>query len=179
MWTHELLAVVILAIGGGSVSGSSMQAHEVVDKLRARDEVIARQAVRETFELGASAIPELLKLRGSREPFKGGALGHAKSAQATFEASADVEPERIVSVEVAAIYLIEAIYQGKIDFAQSAYLTDLSKPEEDRSAANTSDRIDRAWESIAQWESRTKEMSLDELRRQDDGPLKESSIRFW
>lgn len=162
-----------------SIQPSHGNMTDVVSQLASADRAIVQRAVEETFDMGAVALPALMKLRGNRSPFRGDVLGHPRSAQLTFQPDSQSEPDRIVTVEVAALYLIEAIYRGNLHFAQSAYLTDVTVPEEERTTANTRERVDRAWQAAAIWISRHDRLQVEPARQQDDGPLSESGVRFW
>ena len=74
-------------------------------------------------------IPHLLKLKGRSERFSGEGLGHPYSSQLIDVPSGNEERDkgRVITLEVAALYVIYAIYHGSLSFAQSPYLTNLSK----------------------------------------------------
>ena len=152
---------------------------EPVNQLASRDAESARAATEATFRAGTAALPTLLALRGNQTAFTGGALGNPMSAQMTLEERPGVARDQIVTVEVAALYLINAIYHRRLDFAQSAYLTDINVPPNERTAANTPARVARAWESVARWYDLVRTASIDELRRKNIDPFMGSGIRFW
>jgi hypothetical protein len=86
---------------------------------------------------------------------------------------------KLVTMEVAALYLISAIYFESQRFSQSPYLTDLSLPQLEQKAANTSKLIDRAWRATEKWYRKLTELGIERLRAADDYPLKNSQVEFW
>src|SRR5689334_19562802 len=105
--------------------------------LQSPDEKRAHEAANEIFAKGSSVIPMLASLRGNKKPFAAASwLGRPTAGQMTFPSD--------VPVEVAALYLINAIYEGDIGFAQSPYLTDLTVPADKRKAQNSAVLIDKA-----------------------------------
>jgi hypothetical protein len=121
--------------------------------------------------MGTAAIPALMKFRGDRRPYMGRVLGEPRAAMTAPDPSAvgRVPDEKIISVEAAALYLIEAIHHRRLDFAESAYLTDLKLPPIDRKAENTRALVDRAWASVENW-----------YRSGMKGdPLAASDVAFW
>ena len=134
----------------------------------------------EILQRGARMIPLLLKVKGDQRPAFA-ALGHHLSATPTRIAPtpADVEPGKTLTMEVAALYMICAIYYNTVEFAQSPYLTDLRLPARKRDALNTPDLIARAWQSVEEWSSRVDVTTIQKLRERKDDPLKGSEVEFW
>ena len=134
----------------------------------------------EIVHRGARMIPLLLKVKGDQRPAFAG-LGHHLSATPTMVA---VDPSKVVpgetlTMEVAALYLICAIYHNTVEFAQSPYLSDLSLPVAKRKALNSPDRLAKAWESVEKWNKRLEGSTIENLRSQKDDPLKGSGVAFW
>ncbi len=137
----------------------------------AGDEIVRR---------GVRMIPLLLNVKGDqRRSFA--SLGHHLSATATTVETnpPDVEPGRILTMEVTALYLICAIYHNTVEFAQSPYLTDQRLPAGKRKARNTPDLVARAWQSVEEWRRRLDSTTISKLRSRKDDPLKGSGVAFW
>jgi hypothetical protein len=134
----------------------------------------------EILHRGARMIPLLLKVKGDQRPAYAG-LGHHLSATPTIVARnpSDVVPGKTLTMEVAALYLICAIYHNTVEFAQSPYLTDLKLPVGKRDALNSPELVARAWQSVEEWSKRLDRTTLEKLRSLKDDPLKGSDVAFW
>lgn len=166
----------------GHEGGSIMQLSDakLVEKIRNRDGETATKAAKEIFRRGERMIPLLLKLKGNREQYLGGWLGSENAAfLAPVKPSPNPELGELVSTEIVALYLITAIYEGRLDFAQSPFLSDLTIPPDMRRAGNTPNRISRAWDSVEKWAKATKEQGLGSMRTKGRGPLSEARVAFW
>jgi hypothetical protein len=153
---------------------------QLITELQSSDGEKARAAASEVFTRGDSVIPALLALKGNKKPFAGASwLGRPTAAQLTFPTGKNEEPGTGVPIEVAALYLIDAIYQNKLQFAQSPYLTDLAAPPDKREAKNSEALIERAWQSTEGWGKLLKSEGIERLRREKRGPLDGSQVAFW
>ncbi len=134
----------------------------------------------EIVHRGERMIPLLLNVKGDQRPAFA-ALGHHLSATPTRVAikPSDVEPGKTLTMEVAALYLICAIYHNTLEFAQSPYLTDRRLPVGKRDATNTPELVTRAWQSVEEWNRRLDGTTLKKLRSLKDDPLRGSSVAFW
>jgi len=143
----------------------------VQESTGAPDEIVHR---------GARMIPLLLKVKGDQRPAYAG-LGHHLSATPTIVARnpSDVVPGKTLTMEVAALYLISAIYHNTLEFAQSPYLSDHRLPVRERRALNSPDLVARAWQSVEEWSRRLDGTTIKELRSRKDDPLRGSSVAFW
>lgn len=121
-------------------------------------------------------IALLLKLKGDRRAFRGSLARDPRSSSFVIvrpnpkKKEQSLEDGKLVTVEVAALYLITANYYGPLDTAQSHYLTDLSQPEVARREADTRVLIERAWKSTAEWYQRLNDSGLAKLRAADAPP---------
>jgi hypothetical protein len=136
--------------------------------------------VDEIVHRGDRMIPLLLKLKGDERPAFA-ALGHHLSATPTRIAltPADVEPGKTLTMEVAGLYLICAIYYNTVEFAQSPYLTDLRLPAPKRDGVNTPKLVARAWQAVDEWSKRLDHSTIAKLRSLKDDPLQGSGVAFW
>src|SRR5678815_4140284 len=128
--------VAVLAQGQSKVSLIARSDSELINELSSPRG--ATFAVDEIIHRGARMIPLLLNLKGDQRPAFA-ALGHHLSATPTMVAinPSDVHPGRTLTMEVAALYLICAIYYDTVEFAQSPYLSDLRLPASKRDALNS------------------------------------------
>lgn len=152
-----------------------------VSDLGSRDPSTASAAAEQAFRGGVGAIDELMRLRGDTRPYAGQALGSKEAARLTIRSDdpAEIRSGDVITVEVAALYVISAIHRGRMNFAQSAYLTDLALPVDARRAKNTDELVERAWEAVEAWVSRVRMVGLDEVRKEGDSPLASRRIAFW
>ncbi|MCB2262165.1 MAG: hypothetical protein LGR52_04395 [Candidatus Thiosymbion ectosymbiont of Robbea hypermnestra] len=91
----------------------------------------------------------------------------------------------VITVEVAALYLISAIYHNDIHFARVPLLY----PENPRSRlhgdaksdkpGNTEERVERAHKAIDAWIQAWRKYGLDALRSQGHHPLSGSNLRWY
>jgi len=172
------VAVAVIAQGQTDSSLISKSDSDLINELSLR-----RGAVHTTDEIlhrGVRMIPLLLKVKGDRRAAYT-ALGHHLSATPTRVAidPAKVDPERELTMEVAALYLICAIYYNTTEFAQSPYLTDLRLPAGKRDGLNTRELVARAWESVEKWSRRLDGSTIQGLRARKDDPLNGSGVHFW
>ena len=170
--------VAVLAQGQSEVGLVAKSDAEVINTLS-----ISRghpPVVDEIVHRGERMIPLLLKLKGDQRPAYA-ALGHHLSATPTRIAltPADVEPGKTLTMEVAGLYLICAIYYDTVEFAQSPYLSDLRLPASKRDALNSPELVARAWQSVEEWSRRLDRTTIKRLRSRKDDPLQGSGVHFW
>lgn len=141
----------------------------------------ASQAAQEIFIRGERMIPLLLSLRSKDKNFVGSGLGNSQAAQITFIplSKKKIDKGYLVTIEVASLYLISAIYHGNLSFAESPYLTDLSIPPIDRKAFNSKVLINKAWLSVEAWAKELQREGLESMRSKKNTPLKNSGVAFW
>jgi hypothetical protein len=154
---------------------------ELIAALGSRNVEEASEAVQEVIKRGEHMIPLLMRTRGNMRVFNGCGLGHAQSSQLIFSptGSGKFDEGRVITVEVAALYLISAVYYGKLSFAQSPYLTDLSLPPGKRKAFNSRRLIAKAWASVKIWGTDLEKEGLESLRFKQRDPLRGSGVSFW
>lgn len=180
------LTIGLIFVLGGLVSDATLLAQAPLSQQsdsQLIDDLAAGRsgAPKEILNRGARIVPLLLKLKGDQRPYLGTDLGHRLSATAITlaDVSSEPRPEQIVTIEVAALYLICAIYYDGLEFAQSPYLTDLRIPAAKRKAKNLPVLITRAWKSTTAWSQRLHNKTIDDLRLRKDHPLRGSGVAFW
>lgn len=156
---------------------------ELIGELDSEDYRACDRAATGIFEAGERMIGPLLMLRGRKQPYAG-TLGNPRGSMTTIKprAGSELSPEqseRVVTVEAAALYLISAIYAGRMDFASSALLTDLELPAEKRKAANNSALLERGFTSASKWSESVAQDGLKALQERGEGPLKQARLAFW
>jgi len=165
------------------VQGIGMQEktnEQVISMLQSRDRELATQAVYEIMKRGEPMIPLLMSQKGDTKLFNGKELGDPRSSKSIplQVVKNKVSQELIITNEIAALYLISAIYYGNRVFA-SAYLVDASLPPTERRPQNSPTLIAKAWESVENWASELKKENLDSLRAKKFNPLKNSGVSFF
>jgi hypothetical protein len=154
---------------------------EIVAALRSQNRDEATEAVQEVMKRGERMIPLLLRCKGDDHPFLGDGLGHPRAAQLISSPSDNENLDKgcVVTIEVTALYLISALYHGRLSFAQSPYLTDVRLPVEKRRALNKPKLIERAWVSVKNWSKVVSSEGLESVRSKGSDPLTGSGVVFW
>ena len=135
---------------------------------------------RAMFLEGESAISKLRSYRGNTTPYCGNNLGDGNGGGLIYGYSKqNVKSGRAITVEVAALYLISSIYAERMDFASSPYLCDMNLSNLERRALNTTELIDRAWESVEAWDKDRLKYGIGDLKKRKIGPLSFGHVAFW
>lgn len=134
----------------------------------------------EIFKRGEKMIPLLIKLKGKDADYSGYCLGDPNEADGYGEIPG-IEGSR-VTIEVASLYLINAIYFDNLAFANVPYITD-RKQDKVRGFKgyrnyNTSKRIEKAWKSTGKWYQKLQEVGIKKLRKDDQRPFRSAKIYF-
>lgn len=163
---------------------------ELINQFLYDDSIEGGKAI---LERGERMIPLLMKLKGNRDFFWPLGLGNPGAAKAwqfpvqgkgakleegksVYDTDTDTD---VVTQEVAALYLICAIYHKNLQFAQNPLLTDLSLPPEKRRARNTKELVDKAWIAAEAWAEAMKKEGLSSLQAKHHDPLRGSNVAFW
>jgi hypothetical protein len=151
----------------------------IIVELKSHNEEEAHHAVEEIMQRGERMIPLLLQTKGNNQAFYGYGLGNHLAAFAFPSPTGDkkLDEGRVITVEVAALYLISAIYHKTLEFAQAPYLTDGTSVKWQK--FNTPRRVISAWESVEKWARMLKTQGLESLRAKQCDPLKWSVVDFW
>jgi hypothetical protein len=160
---------------------------ELVEMIASRQWDQRTAAAEEIVKRGERMIPLLIKRKGDKRALAGDfTSGDGGSAVAISVPTGNESNDRIlmkegkfVTVEVAALYLITAIYWDSLNIAQGPYLTDLSLPEIKRREANTEKLIKRAWKSVDSWVKALNKEGMDALRAKKHAPLDDGNLGFW
>jgi len=156
---------------------------ELIEALTSRDAAIADTAAREVFTRGDRMFPLLLALEGNSQPFPGTALYNPRSSIVYplpgHGTLTETQSERVTTLEVAALYLISAIYHGNLHFSSGALLVDQNIARSDRKARNAKEYLKRAWESTRNWMTTYKRNDLAFMRSQKLDPLDEAKLAWY
>jgi len=157
----------------------------VVKDLTARNGAAASRAAGEVRLRGARMIPHLMKLKGDRRCFFGDmALGsHVGGSFRLAPANGrgcDGESSSS-TVEVAALFLIEAVYRDDLEFAQGATLAQWDARGEQRTDVKLNGRelIERAWADAERWFKEFEREGLDALRARGRAPFDKARVGFY
>ena len=152
---------------------------QVILAFQSRDERESHRAVEEVLSRGDRMIPLLMQLRGDSRKFSGYGLGDPMTASYIYTTIAGQKQPKgsVITVEVAAMYLISAIYHESLAFARAPYLTDGSYVKDLN--YNTDECVRMAWDSVEQWSQSLRQEGLVSLRAKGQEPLGGSLVRFW
>lgn len=163
-------------------SSNSLTDAELLGQLASPDRQTADAAAALILERGERMLAPLMKLHGDKRLYAG--FLHRTRTDSWFGGTGDPKNDKelvkrgyVITVEVAALYLISAIHYGTFSFASLPYLTDLTA--EYRDQQNTPKLIGKAWKATEKWYRRLTESGLEKLRAADDYPLKNSQVEFW
>ena len=150
----------------------------LVEELGSADSQVAANAAQDLFAAGAAAIPALFRAEGKCERFYAIDVFRPMSTIVRRSRGAGCAPGDEVSVEVAALYLLEAIYEGRMPFTDSPLLRDLTKSEVEPGAEMTKTLLARAWASAKAWLLLVKCSGLEEVRAAGQDPLRAGRVSF-
>lgn len=176
-----ILVWMLLSISIGCAKGDQMPVlsdEQVVERLASRTPQEADAAVGEIMRDGARLTGLLLKHRGNRQPFAGTSLFNPRASillpipTEGFEIP-ESQKYRVITAEVAALYLISAIQRGQLHFSQAPLLLDPAEPQGSRVIANTPERVARAFDAAERW------FRTDATARQSGDPIATSGFRWY
>lgn len=159
----------------GTPSAAMGEPHE--RQLASRDSVVATRAVEEAFEAGTLSFDWLFECQGDSRPYYGRPFGRAGSGTAILYPEDPASGEWPISVEVACLYIIQAIFEGTAEHASSMLLSDLQLAPRDGLARNTPALVSRAWTDVREWKAEFLQYGLDTMRTRSSSPLR--SVGFW
>ena len=171
---------------GLQLNQSQLSDAELLERLASPNGQSADEAAALILSRGERMIGPLMKLRGDKRFYMGLMHQNPRTSDTMFLATGNAEEDQrllkngeLVTVEVAALYLISAIYHKDVSFAHAPFLTDLSVPAVERRRSNTRKLIDRAWKATEKWYRNFTASSLEKLRAADEYPLKAAKVKFW
>ena len=182
----ELIGLACLLCAVACVEAKTMESTadtQLVEQLTSKDPRVSTEVAEAILRRGERMVVPLLRMKGRTQPFTG-ALGNPRGSMTTtmpmpgFSLTPE-QQERVVTVEVAALYLISAIHEGRLDFASSALLCDLDVPPELRKAANKREYLERGYASAQAWSDACKKDGLQSLRVRGEDPLQGARLAFW
>jgi hypothetical protein len=146
---------------------------QVVEFLTSEDMKESTAAAKELVSRGDRIIPELLKLEGNNNCFYGlQALG-SRGEHGSIYFNYLCEGQDKVSVEIAALYLISAIFEEDIKYARPPFLHNDNAPD-----GNTPENIKIAWKATKDWYETVKRDGIDYIRDRSQWPLRSAGMRF-
>jgi hypothetical protein len=156
---------------------------QLVERLAATDYRVADEAARAILREGERMVEPLLRLKGRKEVYAS-SLGNPLGSTLTYLPAPGFpltpeQQDKVLTVEAAALYLISAIYEGRLDFASGPLLMDLDVPADRRKAANTAEHLERGFASARAWSDALKREGLQALRARKEDPLKQGRVAFW
>jgi hypothetical protein len=150
---------------------------ELVVALSSNDSEMATEALEKIFQKGESMVPLLVSCQGNRNLYWGYKLGDRNSANLIYFPDKEGAAATHVTIEVTALYLLEAIFRKDIGFADSPFLYDHSMSH--KQALNSEAAIARAWSSVNDWLILVNRKGMDYLRKKKINPLFKSKASFW
>jgi hypothetical protein len=159
---------------------------QVVKDLTGGSEKKASRAVHEVMARGGRVLPLLLKLKGDRRCFMGdwelGSHAGCSVRMRPNKRNQCYEWGSASTVEVAALYLIEAVYRNDLEFAQGVTLIERD-PEDGQQRLdvkkNGREVIARAWGTVEKWFAEFGREGLEALRAKERGPFAGTKLDFY
>ena len=151
----------------------------LVEELGSEDSPVAANAAMDLFAAGAAAIPALFRAEGKCERFYAVDVFRPLDTSVRQSRGSGCAPGDQVSVEVAALYLLQAIYEGRMPFTSSPVLRDLTKNEVEQRAEMTKPLLARAWASAKSWLLLFQCSGLEGVRAAGQDPLRAGRVSFW
>lgn len=159
---------------------------KLLENLTSQDAKVVNAAVGEIMNRGEEIIPFLIQCKGDQRFFGGSLLRRDDTASVIFRPTSNsklnkklLKEGKFVTVEVAALHLITAIFYKDLYISQSPYLMDFSVSKEKRLAANTQQVVSKAWIAVESWYQKLKAEGIEKLRKDNIYPFINSDVRFW
>lgn len=179
-----LIIGVWVSFGQTPVDLSLLPDDALAFKIGSENDKEATAAVLETFRRGERMIPHLLKLKGMKSIYQGfclndsqGGVGFARPDEDTSPEGRNPDTGYYITSEVAALYLISAIYYNNLSFAQVPYLRGMKSVGNRR--YNTRKRVRRAWQATEKWyHGKYLKKGLAKVRDEQEYPLKSAKLFF-
>jgi hypothetical protein len=161
---------------------AQMSNNELIAMLASRDSDQASKATQEIVGRGEVMLPLLVALRNDKHPFHGSGFGAVSAGDFTLKPLPKQKLPKefqtsVITMRVAGLYLVSAIYYGRLDFAQSPFLTPVGGSRE--SNRNNDKQLEDAWRAASKWVLITKERGLEHMKSRHHPPLRDSGLVFW
>lgn len=146
---------------------------QVVEFFTSEDLKESAAAAKELFSRGDRVIPELLKLEGNDNCFYGlRALGKRGEPGSNDDVLSCVGEDK-VSVEIAALYLISAIFEEDLRYARRPFLHN-----NDGDDGNSPENKKTAWKATKKWYEAVEQQGIAYIRDRSQWPLRSAGMRF-
>jgi len=189
----SLLSIITgLAVFCGLALSSSAQVNtavemdeQLLDKFASTQQVEANAAAIEIFKRGEKMMPLLLRQKGNTSLFYGNFNLDPPAMFIWLPTGDKIRDKKLskdgllTTMEVASLFMINAIFYKDMDFAQTSYLVDLSLPSEQQKAANKSYLVKKAWNAVEIWSQKLEKEGIKKLRESRTPPFNDSDIRFY
>lgn len=155
---------------------------DIIKLMMSEDPKESVLASKEVFARGEQMIPLLLELEGNSKCYYGiKALGDWDMPGLVRESpSCHATSAYQVTAEIAALYMISAIFNDDLAFASPPVLCDFSSEEKEcAEGGNTPKRILKAWQATKNWNLSLQTKGLSYLRQENQEPLKNSGLAFY
>ena len=157
---------------------------DLMNLLVSKKRVDCLAAVHEIVKRGETMFDFLLKLKGNKDFFHGAVhLGNHSPSTFVYVPDPDYPldeyaKEKVITVEITALWLISAIYFQRIEISRSAVLRDLNI-ELSKSISNKMENVERAYQSVEKWVEKCKREGISSLRENKIDPLAGSNLKWW
>jgi hypothetical protein len=162
-----------------NVSLTTLSDMELISKFGSEEKIDKTPIAIEIFSRGEKMIPFLMNLKGNRLIYDGYCLGDPNGADSI--SLIPVVEGSVVYIEVAALYLINAIYFNNLHFANVPYLSDKKQDKVTGLKSNdynSSKRLKKAWDSTEKWFKKVQKEGLEKLKVSNEFPLKANNLYF-
>ena len=146
---------------------------QVVEFLTSEDMKESAAAAKELFSRGDRVIPELLKLEGNNDCFYGLRVLGKRGQQGSSDYDFLCEGNGRVSIEIAALYLISAIFEEDLTYARRPFLVN-----DDADDGNSPENIKTAWKATKSWYEAVERQGIAYIRDRSQWPLRSVGMRF-
>ena len=156
----------------------------IISSLTSKNIQEANQAAHAALQRGISLLPQLLAYQGDRRIYAGTALLNPRSSillpiEVAGFPIPESEMERATTLEVAALYLISAIYYNKLPFANAPLLVDKTANRGEREARNRKEYLEWGYKSARQWFQECQKRGLEALRQERLDPLAYAKLSWY
>ncbi len=153
--------------------------HELIAVLASENPEVATKALNQIFAIGDSMISSVASCKGNRNLYWGYNLGNSNSQDLFYLPHREGPAKTHVTLEVTALYLLEAIFRKDLEYAQSPFLVDRTIANPEITSMNSETTSNRAWSSVDNWLILLDKYGISHLREKRINPLFEANASFW